>query len=133
MTEKSEQPELIFGSLYGIKLPLVNAGRGAGEWHTYDIVFKAPRRDHTGKVTTSGRISALLNGVLVQDSTQFSEPTSRYAPMKYDVTSYTKKINKAIREWEAGPMYLQDHDSCVRFRSVWIRPLDDKAHWLMAE
>ncbi|MCO6044278.1 DUF1080 domain-containing protein [Aeoliella sp. ICT_H6.2] len=131
--ENADRPELTIGSLYGIKPPLVNAGRAAGEWQTYDILFKAPRRNHTGKVTTPGSITALLNGVLVQDRTEFSEPTSRYAPMKFDVTDYTKKVNKQIREHEVGPLYLQDHDSQVRFRNVWIRPLDDKAGWFESE
>lgn len=129
VAEKEDRPELVIGSIYGIKPPLVNAGRAAGEWQTYDVIFKAPRRDKTGKVTTPGSITALLNGVLVQDSTEFTEPTSRYAPMKFDVTDYTKKVNKQIREHEVGPLYLQDHDSQVRFRNVWIRALDDKARW----
>jgi hypothetical protein len=27
-----------------------------------------------------------------------------------------------------GPLILQDHDASVRFRNVWLRPLDDQAH-----
>jgi hypothetical protein len=80
-------------------------------------------------VVTPGKITALLNGVLVQKDTEFSEPQSQYSPMTYRVSPYTEKVNEQIRKNETGPLYLQDHDSRVRFRNVWIRPLDEKAGW----
>lgn len=127
--EKVETPQITIGSIYGIAPPLVNAGMNAGEWQTYDLLFTAPRRDKTGKVVKPGKITALLNGVLVQYDTEFSEPRSKYAPMTYKVSPYTAKVNKQIRLKETGPLYLQDHASRVRFRNVWIRPLDDQAGW----
>ena len=33
------------GAVYGIAPPMVNASQPAGEWETYDIVFRAPRLD----------------------------------------------------------------------------------------
>ncbi|QDS98804.1 3-keto-disaccharide hydrolase [Adhaeretor mobilis] len=129
--EKAESPELTIGALYGIAAPLVNAGKSAGKWQTYDVLFTAPRRDKTGKVIKSGRVTALLNGVLVQHKTEFAEPRSKYAPMTFKVSPYTAKVNQQILLEETGPLYLQDHDSQVRFRNVWIRPLDDKAGWFV--
>jgi hypothetical protein len=127
--ENVEEDDLIMGAIYRINPPLVNAGRPLGEWQTYDLLFTAPRRDEEGKVVKPGKITALLNGVLVQHETEFDEPLSQYAPMTFRVSPYTKKVNEHIRKSEAGPLYLQDHDSKVRFRNVWVRPLDDKAGW----
>jgi len=42
-------------------------------------------------------------------------------------TTYLTKIWERLQRTEAGPVFLQDHDSPVRFRNVWLRPLDDQA------
>ena len=122
-TEPSKE---LIGSLYRFELPLVNAGRKTGEWQSYDIIFRAPRyRD--GKIIEPGTITALLNGVLVQNHVSFTEPRSPYTPYVYKQTPFTTKILDSIEKTDAGPLYLQDHQSPVRYRSVWIRPLDDKS------
>lgn len=116
------------GALYGISPPLVNAARKLNEWQVYDIVYIAPRRDTTGKVTEPGSITALLNGVLVQHNTRFTESVSRWNPYRYNSAPYTGKIHASILKTGCGPLFLQDHHgSPVRFREIWIRPLDDKA------
>jgi hypothetical protein len=116
------------GALYGIAPPLVNAARKLNEWQVYDIVYIAPRRDAKGKVTEPGFITALLNGVLVQHNTRFTESISRWNPYRYNSTPYTDKILASILKTGCGPLFLQDHyGSPVRFRNIWIRPLDDEA------
>ncbi len=121
-------PKEAVGALYGTSPPLVNAARKPGEWQVYDILYTAPRRDVRGKVVQPGEITALLNGVLVQHKAHFTESISRWNPLVYQNTAYTDKIRASILKTGCGPIFLQDHHgSPVRFRNIWIRPLDDKA------
>jgi len=127
-TAGSTQPSKeVIGSLYRFELPLVNAGRAPQEWQSYDIIYRAPRY-REGKIVEPGTITSILNGVLVQNHVSFTEPRSPYTPYVYKKTPYTAKILESIKATDAGPLYLQDHQSPVRYRSVWIRPLDDHAH-----
>ena len=114
------------GALYRFGKPLVNAARPAGEWQVYDIRFIAPRRGPDGAVTTPGRITAWLNGKLVQDGIEFTEPRSPYVPYRHGVTDHLRAIEATLRTTGRGPLFLQDHGSPVRFRNVWIRPLDTR-------
>jgi len=110
------------GSLYRFSKPLVNASRPAGEWQVDDIRYTAPRRDRSGTVTTPGSIIAWLNGRLVQDGIEFSEPRSPYVPYRHGVTAYLRKVKQQLDETGKGPLFLQDHGSPTRFRNVWIVP-----------
>lgn len=120
-------PKETIGAVYGISPPLVNVGRALGQWQVYDILYTAPRRDEQGKITEPGAITAILNGVLVQHNTHFLESISRWNPLVYQTTPYTDKIRDNLFKTGCGPLFLQDHGSPVRFRNVWLRPLDDKA------
>ena len=96
------------GAFYGHNPPLVNACRKPGEWQTYDIIFRAPKRLVDGRLQ-AGSFTVLQNGVLIQDHIPVGEPSTAAAPLK---------------GWaEQGPLYLQDHGNPVRFRNVWIRRL----------
>ena len=128
-TEPSKE---VIGSLYRYELPLVNAGRPADEWQSYDIIYRAPRHKD-GKITDPGSITSILNGVLVQNHVTFTEPRSPYTPYVYQSTPYIAKILESLKRTDAGPLYLQDHQSPVRYRSVWIRPLDDQSHLFQVE
>jgi hypothetical protein len=122
------EPKETLGALYGISPPLVNAARKLNEWQVYEIVYVAPRRDAKGKVAEPGSITALLNGVLVQHNAHFTESVSRWNPLRYQTTPYTDKILASILKTGCGPLFLQDHHgSPVRFRNIWLRPLDHKA------
>ncbi len=121
-TEPSKE---VIGSLYRYELPLVNAGRPANEWQSYDLIYRAPRYKD-GKIAEPGSITSILNGVLVQNHVTFTEPRSPYTPYVYQATPYTGKILESLKRTDAGPLYLQDHQSPVRYRKVWIRPLDDQ-------
>jgi hypothetical protein len=127
-TAGSTKPDKeMIGSLYRFTPPLVNAGRKAHEWQVYDIVFRAPRYNEQGKISEPGSVTAFLNGVLVQNGTTFSDPRSPYTPYVYKNTPYTARILESLKRTDTGPLYLQDHQSPVKYRSVWIRPLDDRA------
>lgn len=112
------------GAIYNIHPPLVNAARPAGNWQVYDIIYRAPRRDEAGEPIAAGSMTALLNGVLVQDHFPVLKHVSVYAPLYAQRTAYSRSIRDSVLKTGAGPLQLQDHDSPVRFRNVWIRPLD---------
>jgi hypothetical protein len=120
------------GAVYGFSKPLVNACRKPGEWQVYDIRYRAPRRgvagkDGAGKIVKNGTITAWLNGKKVQDGASFGEPRSVYHPFRYGTTPYLKTIWKQQKATSIGPVFLQDHSNAVRFRNVWVRPLDEHA------
>lgn len=99
------------GAVYGVMPPAANALRAPGEWQSYDIIFRRPIvRD--GEVLDSGRLTVLLNGVVIQDSTPL-EGGGGY-----------KKRQDLDRVFpEKGRLKLQDHGNPVRFRNIWYRPL----------
>jgi hypothetical protein len=110
------------GSLYRFAKPLVNASRPAGEWQVYDIRYTAPRRDAAGEVTKPGTITAWLNGKLVQDGIEFSEPRSPYVPYRHGFTDHLRRVKQRLDATGEGPLFLQDHGSPTKFRNVWIVP-----------
>jgi len=55
------------GSIYKQHIPLANACKPAGEWQSYDIVFRAPKFNEEGERTRAGRFTVFHNGVLIQD------------------------------------------------------------------
>ena len=115
------------GAIYGFAEPLVNAARDRGEWQVYDIRYRAPRRDGEGKIVELGSATAWLNGQKVQENTEFGEPRSVYHPFRYGTTDYLREIWQQQLKTSVGPVFLQDHDNAVRFRNVWVCPLDDRA------
>jgi hypothetical protein len=114
------------GALYGFQPPLVNAAKPPGQWQVYDIRYRAPRRNKKGKIVTPGSVTAYLNGQKVQQSTRFEEPRSSFHPYRHGVTDYLKKIGQQQKQTSVGPLFLQDHNNPVKFRNVWIVPLDDQ-------
>jgi hypothetical protein len=123
-----EEPEMgDMGAIYGFAEPLANACRKPGQWQAYDVRYRAPRRDENSKIVREGSITAFLNGVKVQDNTTFGEPRSRWHPYRYGTTPYLLAIWERQKKTMTGPVFLQDHDSPVRFRNVWVLPLDDHA------
>ena len=74
-----------------------------------------------------GSITAYLNGTKVQDDARFGEPRSVYHPFRYGTTPYLQTIWKRQKSTMIGPVFLQDHSNPVRFRNVWVRPLDKHA------
>ena len=112
------------GALYGFAPPLVNAARPPETWQVYDIRYRAPLRDSDRQITKSGSITAWLNGQLVQKGTLFTEPRSSYHPFRHGVTEFLRKIDAQKQKTMIGPLFIQDHDNPVRFRNIWVRPLD---------
>ena len=111
------------GALYGIIAPNWAAAEEKGlsepknpckppeQWQTYDITFHAPRVNGQGKVTESGRLTVVQNGVTVIDNGAFDQVTGG---------ALDEKIG------EPGPIRLQDHGNKVRSRNIWLKPLGAK-------
>ncbi len=100
------------GALYGILEPSKEAQKKAvkppEQWNAYDITFKAPRVDDAGKVTKKGYVKVDLNGVTVTEG-EFDKTTGGAMDQKLG---------------EPGPIRLQDHGNTVRYRNIWIMPLE---------
>ena len=94
-------------SLYRLKKPDVLVCRPAGEWQSFDIVFRASRWSGTQK-TEDARITVFHNGQLVHDD--FAMPRKTGAGQQEGPTP--------------GPIKLQGHSNEVRFRNVWIQRLE---------
>ena len=100
---------------------------GPPSWATSISVLEPSRRNAKGESVTPGAITALLNGVVVQHATPITKRKSQYAPLYFRTTPYTEAILRSLLKTGSGPLQLQDHDHPVRFRNIWIRPLDNKA------
>ncbi len=99
-------------AIYGQKPPEVNACRPPGQWQSYDIFFTAPRFDGDDCVSPA-YVTVVHNGILVQNHVAFMGPTQHR-----QTTSYSPHPAKL-------PIQLQDHGNPVRFRNLWIRPMDE--------
>jgi hypothetical protein len=98
------------GSIYGQWPPLVNPARRPGEWQSYDIAFEAPRFEN-GKLARPAYITVFYNGVLVHHRKEITGRMAHRAVGTY-----------APHEPEE-PLMLQDHDTLVRYRNIWVRRL----------
>ncbi len=101
------------GSIYKQSVPLANASRKPGEWQTYDIVWTAPRFNDDGSLKSAARVTALHNGVLVQNNYELKGDTPNIGHPSY------KKHGPA-------PIKLQAHEDKsepISYRNIWVRPL----------
>jgi len=114
--ENKTYPDGQCGALYGRAVPLVNASCKPGQWQTYDIVYRRPVFDQSGKVTRKAVFTVFHNGVLIHDHVALEGGTGWIGP--HAVTEYAPHADK-------GPLMFQDHNNPVRFRNVWIRELKD--------
>jgi Domain of Unknown Function (DUF1080) len=97
-------------AIYGQWPPLVNAGRKPGEWQVYDIVFEAPKFEGE-KLVKPVYFTVFWNGVMVHNHKESMGPT----------------VYRQVAHYSADPaedvLVLQNHDSRVRYRNIWIRRL----------
>jgi hypothetical protein len=98
--ENDTYPDGQAAGLYGRFPPMVNASRKPGEWQMYDIIAERQRRDASGAVVKKARITVIHNGIVVQ---------------------WAREIDAASQE---GDLTLQDHNNPVRYRNIWVRPLN---------
>jgi hypothetical protein len=108
--ENPTYPDGTTAAIYGQYPPLVNACRKPGEWQCYDIIWIAPsfRND---QLVRPAYATVLHNGIVVHHHTALLGPTQHRGLACYRPHPPT------------GPLRLQDHGDCVRYRNIWYRPL----------
>jgi hypothetical protein len=101
------------GSVYKQNPPLANPSRPPGDWQTYDIVWSAPRFNEDGTLKSPGKVTAFLNGVLVQNGFELKGDTPYIGQPSY-------------KPHGAAPIKLQAHgdpSEPISYRNIWVRPL----------
>ena len=97
--ENDTYPDGQCAAIYGRFPPMVNASREPGRWQSYDIMFRSPRREN-GEIVQPAAVTVLHNGMLVHHA----------AP--------TGGTGEKFR------LRLQDHNNRVRYRNIWVRPVE---------
>jgi hypothetical protein len=92
------------GALYRFRAPELNMTLPPLVWQTYDIRFTSPRWAADGTKLRNARVTAWLNGVMVQNDIELDGSTG--AGMEETPSLL--------------PTKLQDHSDPVRFRNIWI-------------
>jgi hypothetical protein len=107
------------GAIYSVKAADVNAGTGPGTWQSYDIWFRAPRFENGAK-SQSARITVLWNGRVIHQDIEIAQPTGGAIGKGEEA--------RPAGDLQVGPLMLQAHETDaqgpVRYRNVWIKPLD---------
>jgi hypothetical protein len=85
--------------------PGVRASRPPLEWQTFDIDFKAPRFDASGKKIANPIVTLLLNGTVMYKDQELGP-----------VILNAAKLGEA----PTGPIQLQEHGMPVQFRNIWV-------------
>jgi hypothetical protein len=101
------------GSIYKENIPLSNPSRKSGEWNAYDIIWTAPVFNSDGTVKTKARVTAFLNGILVQNNFEVQGETAYIGT--HDYVSHG-----------AAPIKLQAHgdkSEPISYRNIWLREL----------
>ena len=98
------------GAIYGQWPPLALPARKPGEWNVYDIIFEAPQFDGD-KLVKPAYFTVFYNGVAVQ----FHKDSM--GPMVY------RQVAHYVPHAPEEPLMLQDHNTPVRYRNIWIRRL----------
>ncbi len=88
--------------------PRVNASRPAGQWQVFDVIFRSPRFDESGRKIANARFEKIVhNGIVVHEDVELTGPTRSSA---YD------------DEKPTGPLMLQGDHGSVAYRNIWIEP-----------
>jgi len=119
-TEKSEYPGIECGGIYerwdenrnpkGYEgySPGVNASKAPGQWQMFDVIFRAPRFDGTGRKVANARFEKVLhNGIVVHEDVELTGPT---------------RAGAYNDEKPAGPLMLQGDHGPVAYRNIRIEP-----------
>ncbi len=98
------------GAIYGWWPPMVNPARKPGEWQSYDIIFEAPKFEGAA-LKQPAYVTVILNGVVLHHRQEIGGPMAHRAVRKYEAHAAEESLA------------LQDHDTKVRYRNIWVRKL----------
>ena len=88
--------------------PRVNASRQPGQWQAFDVMFRAPRFDASGRKTANACfVKVVHNGTVVHENVEVTGPTR--------ASTYND-------EKPLGPLMLQGDHGPVAYRNIRIRP-----------
>ncbi|MHC4618791.1 MAG: family 16 glycoside hydrolase [Planctomycetota bacterium] len=90
--------------------PRVNASLYPGQWQSFDVIFRAPRFDESGRKIGNARFEKVIhNGIVVHEGVEVTGPT-RAAAYKDEKLS--------------GPLMLQGDHGPVAYRNIRIEALN---------
>ena len=87
------------------KAPRVRAALPPLVWQTFDVDFRAPRFDAAGNKIENPRMTVLLNGVNIYNDQELDPPFGAAG---------------RLGEAPTGPIMLQDHQTPLQYRNIWI-------------
>jgi hypothetical protein len=91
--------------------PTENASKPPGEWQTFDITFRAPKFDASGKkVADAVFVKVVHNGKTIHENVSMTGPT---------------RGSKFPNEAAKGPIVIQGDHGPVAYRNLKITPLAD--------
>ena len=95
------------GAIYQVRKPDVNAGLGPNLWQTVDLEYQPAQIRSNGYMTETGaaRVTIKLNGQMIHDDVRLSLRRNKYG---------------AFPEEKTSAIILQDHNSPVKFRNIWV-------------
>lgn len=105
----------IAGSVYKQFAPLVNACLPPTQWQVFDAIFEAPEFNSDSTLKRPAYLTVIQNGVLIQNHVALKGPMIYQGYPKY--TFHESRL----------PLLLQEHDSRVKFKNIWVRELDERA------
>lgn len=95
------------GRSFGGKAPRVNASLPPGSWQRFDIVFRAPRFDSSGRKIENARfVQVVHNGVIIHENVDVTGPTRSAA---------------FADERPTGPLMLQGDHGPVAFQNMLLK------------
>jgi hypothetical protein len=119
--EKDKYPGIECGGIYPRWInnqnveghsPRVNASKAPGQWQSFDITFRAPRFDATGRKTANAKVVKVLhNGKVIHENVELNGPTR--SPLWED-------------EKPTGPIRLQGDHGPVAYRNLRVKAIDLK-------
>ena len=99
------------GSIYKQYAPMVNACLPPKAWQIFDAVFEAPVFNPDQTLKTPAYITVFHNGILILHHVPVKGPMVYAGYPKYEY--HAAKL----------PLVLQEHNSRVSFRNIWVREL----------